>query len=167
MRFGAFWDRVACSPAAVPAAATVLEPVQHAPLNAEDLADPESALQACLLPEHHVAPFEAMVALAAQDAEEETVAEAELPAGDAEVQAGAPEDAEAGAHDTAAPVATAGAAVQVAAAAAAAGGSPRAVGIPCTYRMTVQDQVEILQCHGAVLDLAPALLRRLRPRLSA
>ncbi len=140
--------------------------MQQPPLNAEDLADPESALQACLLPEHHVAPFEAMVALAAQDAEEETVAEAELPAGDAEVQAGAPEDAEAGAHDTAAPVATAGAAVQVAAAAAAAGGSPRAA-VPCTYRMTVQDQVEILQCHGTVLDLAPTLLRRLRPRLSA
>ncbi len=166
MRFGAFRDRAACSPAAVPAA-TALEPVQQPPLNVEDLADPESVLQAFLLPEHHVALFESAAALALQDAEEETVAEVELPAGDAEVQAGAPEDTKAGAHDAAAPVATAGAAVQVAAAAAAAGGSPRAVGIPCTYRMTVQDQVEILQCHGTCLDLAPALLRRLRPRLSA
>ncbi len=171
--------RPACSAAAVPAAvpATVLQP----PVHAEDLAEAEQAVVASELQK----ALQAAVAqaLAAKD---ETVAEAELPAGDAEMQVGAAKDAEEGApgngaHDTAAPVATAAAAMQVVAAppaAAAAGASPPACAAKrqyarrvfrytcCTYRMKPADRAAILQCPGAtVLDLAPALLQRLRPCL--
>ena len=176
--------RPACSAAAVPAAvpATVLVPVQQPPVHAEDLAEAEQAVVAGELQK----ALQAAVAqaLAAKD---ETVAEAELPAGDAEMQVGAAKDAEEGApgngaHDTAAPVATAAAAMQVVAAppaAAAAGASPPACAAKrqytrrvlryecCTYRMKPADRAAILQCPGAtVLDLAPALLQRLRPCLS-